>query len=73
MLDSVPELPDPDISAAQAVAYWFSPTHCAIVWRDGPQHLRPVDADRSVCDIRAGDEVVWRDELRVVRSVTVYR
>ena len=67
-----PEI-DLDFESAEALAFWFSPLHCVIAWKDGPRHLRPADCAKRIRDIRAGDEVVWNDELRTVTSVAVYR
>lgn len=64
---------DPAIESAEALAFWFSPLHCVIVWRDGPKYLRPADRSKRIRDIRPGDEVFWRDQPRTVRSVAVYR
>ena len=64
---------DLDFESAEALAIWFNPLHCIIVWKDHPKPLRPKVADQRIRDLRAGDEVIWNDELHTVSSVAVYR
>lgn len=61
-----------DFDRCDALMFWFNPRHCVIVWRDGPQYLRPADAAKRIRDLRPGDSVFWRGKPRTIHSVSVY-
>ena len=74
MSHSTPAPTDCDLENAQALAFWFSPLRCVIVWQDNPGHLQPVNREtKRLRDIQPGDEVYWRGELQTIKSVAVYR
>ena len=62
-----------EIEESEAVAFWLSHHHCVIVWRDGPQRLKPTDPAKRIRDLRPGDEVLWEEQTREVLGMCVYR
>ena len=73
MTHSTPADRDISLEDCEAVCVWFSPLNCAIVWRDRPKHVRPVERGKRIRDLQPGDRVTFKGQPRVVRKVEVYR
>ena len=73
MTHSTPADRDISLDNCEAVCVWFGKLNCAIVWKDRPKYVRPVDREKRIRDLRPGDRVTYRGEPRVVRRVEVYR
>lgn len=70
--------PTVTIETCHAIRFYFQPgpdgsERVAIVWRDSPSRVRPVESGKRLRDLRPGDRVLFNGNEETLIAVEIYR